>query len=59
MAQRTFYNQNVAFSVGKGAMNALRDIGNCAKNAPQCRQLRDDTSANTLAALQREWGTSV
>jgi hypothetical protein len=28
-------------------------------NAPRCRQLRDDTSANTQAALQREWGTSV
>jgi hypothetical protein len=29
MAQRTFYNQNVVFSVGNGAMK-LRDIGNCA-----------------------------
>jgi hypothetical protein len=28
-------------------------------NAPLCWHLRDETSANTLAAIQREWGTSV
>jgi hypothetical protein len=33
----------------------LLDIGYSAMNAPRCWQLRNETSANTLAALQREW----
>ncbi len=39
----------------------LPDIGNAAMNAPGCWQLRDyaGTSANTLAALQIEWGNSA
>jgi hypothetical protein len=42
MEQRTFYNQNVVFSVCKGAMNALRYW-----------QLRDDASVETNAKRSR------
>jgi hypothetical protein len=44
------------------ALCTLLNIGNGATNAPQCWHLRDETSANTLVAIQREWrewGTSV
>ena len=47
------------------ALWMLPDIGNNAMNAPRCWQLRDyacshaGTSANTLAALQIEWGNSA
>jgi hypothetical protein len=51
------------FSEGNGLRNAP-EMGNNAMNAPRCWQLCDyacshaGTSANTLAALQREWGNS-